>query len=464
MIHVHLSIASVEKQRIRISIQHPFSTNEFFIPAWRPGRYMAQWFAPLVKNIHGINNCGGKVKMRMISDTCWKSDEPIDRISYEFEAKTFDGGGSWVGEDVFYLNPVNAVIYPKDGLSHSVEVTLDVPADFSRVCGKPFDGNRVIFKNYDELYDHPMVASNQLQKFEYSVEGTRFYSWFYGLKDKLWSQEWLSHNTEVFEKFSRTQFELFGSFPFEEFHFITLVPEYSYYHGVEHLSSTMLVLGPPERVLMDRPKDLWGVASHELFHCWNIKTIRPASLLPYDFSRSQFSSLGYVYEGFTTYYGDEILYRSGGFSLEDWLEEISARLLEHRNKPGRLEISLADSSILTWMGGYDAKYKDERQSIYTEGMLNALIIDTLLQKNTDKRIRLDDLMRRMYRDAQDGKGYTRQSILSHLYDLDPSTHWQEHFEKYYYSPVDLTSDVLECLEFWGIGHAWKGEELVLFPQ
>jgi predicted metalloprotease with PDZ domain len=116
------------------------------------------------------------------------------------------------------------------------------------------------------------------------------------------------------------------------------------------------------------------------------------------------------------------------------------------------------------MGGYDAKYTVERQSIYTEGMLNALIIDVLLQKNTDGKIRLDDLMRRMYQDAQEGKGYTRQSILSHLYDLDPLTHWQQHFEKYYYSPVDLTSDVLKCLEFWGIGHEWKGEELVLFAH
>jgi predicted metalloprotease with PDZ domain len=226
----------------------------------------------------------------------------------------------------------------------------------------------------------------------------------------------------------------------------------------------MLVLGPPERVLMDRPKDLWGVASHELFHCWNIKTIRPASLLPYDFSQPQFSDLGYVYEGFTTYYGDEILYRCGVFTLEDWLEEISARLLEHRNKPGRLELSLADSSILTWMGGYDAKYKNERQSIYTEGMLNALIIDTLLQKNTEKRICLDDLMRRMYWDAEEGKGYTKKSILIHLYDLDPTTDWQAHFEKYYHSPVDLTTEVLSCLEFWGVGHEWKGEELILFPQ
>jgi len=369
-----------------------------------------------------------------------------------------------VGDDVLYLNPVNAVIYPKDGWQQEVEVTLDVPTDFQRVCGKPFQGDKVSFQDYDELYDHPMVASSDLRKFEYSIEGTRFYSWFYGLKEKTWSAEWLAKNTEVFEKFSLAQFELFGSFPFEEFHFITLVPEYSYYHGVEHLSSTMLVLGPPERVLMDRPKDLWGVASHELFHCWNIKTIRPASLLPYDFSKPQFSSLGYVYEGFTTYYGDEILLRSGVFSMEDWLEEISARLLEHRNKPGRWEVSLADSSMLTWMGGYDAKYKDERQSIYTEGMLNALIIDVLLQKNTDGKIRLDDLMRRMYRDALEGKGYTRQSILSHLYDLDPSTHWQQHFEKFYYSPIDVTAAVLESLQFLGIGHEWKGEELVLFAH
>jgi predicted metalloprotease with PDZ domain len=464
MINVHLAIASVEKQRLRISIQFPLPTSEVFIPAWRPGRYMAQWFSPLVKNLHGVNRCGGKVKLCLVSDTCWKADEPVDQISYEFEAKTFDGGGSWVGEDVVYLNPVNAILYSKDSWKEEIKVSLDVPSDFQRVCGKPFQGNVVVFKNFDELYDHPLVASNRLQKFEYTVEGIRFYSWFYGLNGKTWSDDWLAQNMEVFEKFTRAQWELFGSFPFEEFHFITLVPEYSYYHGVEHLSSTMLVLGPPERVLMHRPKDLWGMASHELFHCWNIKTIRPASLLPYDFSQPQYSSLGYVYEGFTTYYGDEILYRCGAFSMEDWLEEISARLLEHRNKPGRLELSLADSSILTRMGGYDAKTKSERQSIYTEGMLNALIIDTFLQKNTGKKIRLDDLMRRMYRDALEGKGYTQKSILSHLYDIDPSTHWQAHFEKYYYSPVDLTYEVLKCLEFWGVRHEWKGEELVLVAQ
>ena len=464
MIYITLNHGDFVQQRLHISISFPQPVQQFYIPFWRPGRYMQQWFTPLVKHLKGYDSCGNEVKMRLVTETCWQSDIPVSQIAYQFEAKTFDGGGSWVADDILYINPVNAIIYAEEFKETPIQLTIHVPNDFTLVCGKKIDQNTVQFAHYDELYDHPIVASNQLKSFAYQVAETPFTAWFYGLKNKTWTEEWLQENIQVFASFTQAQYDLFGSFPFPNFEFITLVPDYGFYHGVEHITSTMLVLGPPDRVLMPRSKDLWGVASHELFHCWNIKRIRPESMLPYDFSKQQFSQLGYVYEGFTTYFGDEILYRTGVFTLDDWMEEISARLLEHRSKPGRMEISLADSSVITWMGGYDAKYKNDRVSIYTEGMLNALIIDTLLARGSQHTIRLDHLMRLLWQDAQNGLGYNETRLIQHLQSLDPNYSWKLHFEQHYHTPIDLTEEVLVCLDFWGIGYRWNQEELQLFEK
>src|SRR3989304_7536298 len=112
-------------------------------------------------------------------------------------------------------------------------------------------------------------------------------------------------------------------FPFETYHFFFQILPTKFYHGVEHLNSTVIALGPSYNLMKgDLYEDLLGVSSHELFHAWNIKNIRPKEMHPYDYTKENYSKLGYVCEGVTTYYGDLFLYRSGVYSEFDYLKTV----------------------------------------------------------------------------------------------------------------------------------------------
>jgi predicted metalloprotease with PDZ domain len=211
-----------------------------------------------------------------------------------------------------------------------------------------------------------------------------------------------------FKKFTQVQFHLFGSFPFSEYHFLFLFLPEKFYHGVEHLNSTVIALGPSYGIMNTKGyEDLLGVSSHEQFHAWNIKTIRPVEMMPYDYSRENYSRLGYVAEGVTTYYGDVMLLRSGVFTEEQYLKTFNENLEKHFNNFGRLNLSVADSSFDTWLDGYKAGVPGRKSSIYTEGALCAFILDMLIRKNTNNKKSLDDLMRLLYEEfGKKHRGYS----------------------------------------------------------
>ncbi|MEP7265960.1 MAG: PDZ domain-containing protein, partial [Bacteroidota bacterium] len=211
---------------------------------------------------------------------------------------------------------------------------------------------------------------------------------------------------------SEVQIKMMEGFPVREYHFLILILPYKFYHGVEHTNSTVLALGPGS-ALMNEPlyTDLLGVASHELFHAWNVKTIRPADMLPYKYQEENYSRLGWVYEGITTYYGDLFLARSGFFTISSYFEEVNARLQKHFDNYGRFNLSVADSSFDTWLDGYVPGIPNRKTSIYDEGCLIALMLDLFIRKNSSWKYSLDDVMKSLYKDfALQNLGYRENDI------------------------------------------------------
>src|SRR5437762_8327636 len=144
--------------------------------------------------------------------------------------------------------------------------------------------------------------------------------------------------------------------------------------------------------------DFIGVVSHELFHVWNVKTIRPAEMTPYDYTKENYSRLGFVYEGVTTYYGDLFLVRSGVYSISQFFAELNVRIQKHFDNYGRFNLSVADSSFDTWLDGYTPGIPNRKTSIYDEGCLIALMTDLLIRRYTQNKKSLDDVMKTLYFD------------------------------------------------------------------
>ncbi|MFN8166952.1 MAG: PDZ domain-containing protein [Bacteroidia bacterium] len=261
-----------------------------------------------------------------------------------------------------------------------------------------------------------------------------------------------------FTLFTEKQIQMMGSFPADQYHFLIQLLPYRFYHGVEHLKSTVLALGPGSQLMNDSLyTDFTGVASHELFHSWNIKTIRPAEMKPYDYTRENYSRLGYVYEGVTTYYGDIILARCGVYSIAQYFKEIEYRLQKHFDNPGRFNLSVADSSFDTWLDGYNPGIPGRKTSIYDEGCIIAMMTDLILLKRTNGSMSLDDIMRSLYNDFGKRKiGYTDHDYIS-LVSSVAGDSMADFFLDYVYGTEDDKGKIIETLGYAGI-------ELVMNPN
>ena len=383
------------------------------LPSWRPGRYELGNFAKNIRKWQAFNDKNETLAFKKITKDSWQvSTEGSSkiRICYDYYCAQADAGGCWVDDEQIYINPVHCFLFLSDQLHQSCSIELDVPKNY-KVAGslKKTSEHLLIASDFHQLFDSPFIASQSLQVNTYTVNGINFNICFQGICKPEWEQ--IIHD---FRLFTEDQFKMMGDFPFDEYSFLVQVLPYNFYHGVEHLSSTVLALGPGHQLMNDSVyDDFIGVASHELFHAWNIKTIRPVEMLPYNYKKENYSRLGFVYEGVTTYYGDLFLVRSGVFNSEQFFKEINTRLQKHFDNPGRFNLSVADSSFDTWLDGYNPGIPGRKTSIYDEGCLTAMMTDLLIRKKTNSNSSLDDVMKTLYIDfGKKNIGYTEHDYIS----------------------------------------------------
>jgi predicted metalloprotease with PDZ domain len=153
--------------------------------------------------------------------------------------------------------------------------------------------------------------------------------------------------------------------------------------------------------------EIIGIASHELYHAWNVKRIRPAEWTPYNFTQACPSELGYIAEGVTTYMGDLFLFEAGVVNLEGWCGLMKKLLERHLNNPGRLNMSVASSSFDTWLDGYRLGVPGRKGSIYVEGAVLAFLCDCRIMSKTQGQASLSTAMRLLWeRFGRPRKGLT----------------------------------------------------------
>ncbi|MFM2207918.1 MAG: hypothetical protein RL213_1893 [Bacteroidota bacterium] len=380
---------------------------EVRLPAWRPGRYELGNFAKNIRSWKATDDKGNPLSYMKTGKDSWRIE--LDGatsviVKYDYYCSQPDAGACWIDESLIYINPVHCCLYVPEQISRQCTVELLLPEEYTVACSMAFDGKgRLTASDYHELVDSPWMASAELIHDTYRVAETDFHLWFHGAV-----QPDLQRITSDFRKFTEVQIRTMGDIPVRAYHFLVLALPYPFYHGVEHLRSTVLAIGPAGS-LMDPPlyDELTGVASHELFHVWNIKSLRPAEMLPYDYTSENYSRLGFVYEGVTTYYGDLFLARAGVYSHEKFLAEIGVRLQRHFDSHARFHQPVAEASFDTWLDGYVPGIPHRKTSIYDEGSLVALMTDLLIRRSTGHKASLDHVMRILYEDfAKKRIGYT----------------------------------------------------------
>ncbi|RYG46928.1 MAG: M61 family peptidase, partial [Chitinophagaceae bacterium] len=432
MLHYTISCPNPANQLLKIELlieNIETETLELQLAAWRPGRYELQNFA---QNIHSISIKGfyeKKVAFEKITKDCWKVQVPPSRtlqITYYYYAHQMDAGGTWVDDKQLYVNPVTCFFAIVGRENEPCEVKLQIESSWQIATGmEVVNQNTLRAPNYDALADSPFIASGSLQHQTYTCRGYNFHIWIQGECAPDWTK--IIHD---FERFTDIQIELFGDFPVPDYHYIYQILPYRHYHGVEHSNSTVCTLGPAENLMEpELYKEFLGVSSHELFHTWNIKKIRPVEMMPYDFTGENYFRTGYVAEGVTTYYGDVLLGRSGVFTEKQYLNELHNLFKRYFDNHGRHNQSVADASYDTWLDGYKPGIPNRKVSIYVNGAMAALILDLEIRHKTSGTKSLDDVMRMLWeRFGKTGIGYSDQdyrNIAEEVYGDSLETYFRE---------------------------------------
>ena len=420
------------------------------LPAWRPGRYELQNFAQKVQRVEMSDAVTGQLlACRKVTKDCWEVAGAAGRtvrVQYNFYARQMDAGGSWLDENQLYLNPVQCFMYAEGRQHEACGLRVEVPAEWQVACGLAAgDNGTLVAQNFDQLADSPLIASPTLTHHEYEAGGVPFHIWVQGEAPLSWPRI-----VADFKAFSEEQVALFGGFPVADYHFLNQFLPYKHYHGVEHGNSTVIVLGPAEQIMQESLyKELLGVSCHELFHTWNIKSIRPAEMQPYDYSRENYFRTCFIAEGITTYYGEYLLARSHVRTPAQYFEELNIMLRKHYDDAGGTNLSLADASMDLWLDGYKPGVPDRKVSVYHKGALAALILDLTLRQLSGHTRSLDDVMQGLYEEfGKTGVGYTEADYVR-VVETVAGRKMGSYFEKFIYGLEPLAGPLDKVLRTVG---------------
>lgn len=421
------------------------------LPAWRPGRYQLANFSKNIQHWQPFDEKGRQLPFRKITKDSWEVDtEGIQALTVEYNYFAFklDAGSTYLDQEQLYINPVNCALYDPERMDEACEVQLDIPDDYVVATAMHRERKNVFqVEDFQKLADTPLIATEYIKHDTFETRGTKFHLWFNGECEPDYDQI-----QQDFKAFAQKQIDVMGEFPAGQYHFLFQLPSYPTRHGVEHLDSTVMVFGPGYNLMKPQPyRSFLALGSHELFHAWNIKSIRPAEMTPYRFNEENYSHLGYVAEGVTTYYGDLFLLRSGVFDFDTYAEQFNKSLFKHFHNQGRLHRSVAESSFDTWLDGYEEGAPARKTSIYIKGMMVAFLLDIRIRQDTNDDFSLDEVMRRLYYQyAKNGAGFTEANLKQLIAEIAQKD-YTEFFEKYIWGTTLLETPLSEALDYLGCG-------------
>ncbi|MFN3562601.1 MAG: M61 family metallopeptidase [Chloroherpetonaceae bacterium] len=402
---------------ITVTVQNPDAkpTIDFILPAWRPGRYQIQNYAA---NVQEFKAMSGKTSLAFekVDKQTWRvSTEGKSEVTVQykyFAGGQIDAGNSYVGRDEIYFNGSNLFVYTNETRFKPVRLYIDYPVGWKVATQlEPTDNPHVFTaETYDDLIDAPTLVSPTMVTYQVKVKGATIYICFKdhaGLGGYKFNEETIKKDIAAVVE---AQFNLMQDVPFKTYYFIYHILPISFAHGVEHKNSTSIVLGPADKMNENYGRFI-SITSHEFFHVWNIKRIKPKEFMPYDYTKEGYTPMLYVSEGFTSYYGDLTLVRSKVWTPKSYLDDIADGITNLQNTYGRKVQSLALSSFDAWLSGYGAGRANSTVSFYSKGELIGMLLDLELRHRTKNKHSLDDVMRFLNEEfAKKNRGFSAKDF------------------------------------------------------
>ena len=391
------------------------------LPAWIPGSYLIRDFS---RHIEQIDARVGKqaVALTKLDNHRWRiapcqGPLTVTIIVYAWDLSVrgahidethcfFNGTSVFLQAHGFEENPCRLILLePPRPTRWSVFTSL--PRDNRSRSAKSRNGfGAYRAKNYDDLIDHP-VEMGTPETIRFDACGARHEIVFTGIIPNLD----IKRIAQDVKKICEAQIRFFepetAQAPFldgaTQYVFMTMVTGDAY-GGLEHRASTALMASRKDLPTLGQEKapegyqTFLGLVSHEYFHTWNVKRIKPAAFTPYKLSAESHTRLLWIFEGFTSYYDDLFLLRSGVIDRATYLRTLGKQIASVWSMPGRHKQSVAESSFDAWTRYYkqDENAANAIISYYTKGSLVALALDLTIRQATQQQRSLDDVMRLLW--------------------------------------------------------------------
>lgn len=372
---------------------------EVMMPVWTPGSYLIREYARHIDSMSVTDADGNAIGYRKSRKNRWKLKTVADqvyRVQYRLYCNEVSVRTNFTNHHFAVLNGAATFITPLERMDHPHEVQLKLPADWRRSASSLESRTPHCYTaaNFDELVDSPIIAG-QLEVFLFDVDGVPHQLVQIGDGAGYWDG---TKAAADLKKIVASQAELWGLIPYDRYLFLNVIAEGR--GGLEHDNNCMMLTS---RYSYRDPKayDDWlSLASHELFHAWNVRRLRPAPLRTYDYERETYTDSLWIAEGVTSYYEDLFLVRAGLIDKKEFLKRFSTSISRVESANGRRIQSLRDASYDTWIKFYrpDENSSNTRVSYYSKGAVVAMLLDAKIQSATNGKRSLQEVLRKLYKE------------------------------------------------------------------
>ena len=388
---------------------------DLMMPVWTPGSYLVREYARHVEGITATNLVGtprrvdrlakNRLRIRTEGDSHVVlryrvyGHEPSVRTNYIVAAYAVLAPAATFYGDADHLDaPHLLVLRPSPEWS---DVSVALPA------APESDGHTYVAEDFDALVDAPVLLG-RLDRRRFSVGATAHELVTVG-GESGWDAERAVNDTR---RIAEAVIAFWGTVPYQRYLFFNVLNGGR--GGLEHKNSTVL-MADQWAARDEKAYRRWtGLVTHELFHAWNGKRLRPKSLGPFDYERENYTRALWIVEGFTSYYDNLLRIRAGLLTEKQYLKALSADVERMAKTPGEAVQSLDDASYNAWIKAYrpDENSVNTSVSYYTKGALVAWVLDARIQRATGGAQSLDDVMRIAYSRFSGDTGYTRDEFIA----------------------------------------------------
>jgi predicted metalloprotease with PDZ domain len=414
----HIVPENLTEHVFNVKISIPASRHDVIhlsLPAWIPGSYMIRDFCKNIHLLEARSPSNEKQPLSQIDKQTWRVDNASSGLQITYQVYAFDLSvrGAYLFDEYAFFNGTSTFLEVNEFTAYSkapisVEIVNNQIANHWQLCTSLKQRSIVesegcathyfMCEDYQELIDHP-VLMGVVEKHTFEVAGTRFHLVFSGKTETD-----IERICSDLKPLCKHHLDLFNGLPEKDYWFITLLCEDGF-GGLEHRASTALMFPRfhlPMRcesdIIPEQYQQFLSLCSHELFHAWNVKRIKPEIMILPDLSSEQYMEQLWIYEGFTSLYDDLSLARTKLINAQRYAEILGENVTRMNRTQGRHKQTITQSSFEAWSKFYkqDAASHNHIVSYYNKGAVIALALDITLRQLSNNRYSIDQLMQLLW--------------------------------------------------------------------